>query len=105
MLVESGGDNLTATFSRGLVDLQIFVIDVSGGDKVPAQGRPRRHALRPAGDQQDRPGPAGRRVDLDVMARDAAAVREGRPVIFCSLREDPLAAKVADWVRAALAHA
>ena len=40
ILVESGGDNLTATFSRGLVDLQIFVLDVSGGDKVPRKGGP-----------------------------------------------------------------
>ena len=40
VLVESGGDNLTATFSRGLVDRQIFVIDVAGGDKVPRKGGP-----------------------------------------------------------------
>jgi urease accessory protein len=40
MLVESGGDNLTATFSRGLIDRQIFVIDVAGGDKVPRKGGP-----------------------------------------------------------------
>jgi urease accessory protein len=38
VLVESGGDNLTATFSRGLVDAQIFVVDVAGGDKVPRKG-------------------------------------------------------------------
>src|SRR5262249_61669074 len=38
ILVESGGDNLTATFSSGLVDVQIFVIDVAGGDKVPRKG-------------------------------------------------------------------
>ena len=40
VLVESGGDNLTATFSQGLADLQIFVLDVSGGDKVPRKGGP-----------------------------------------------------------------
>src|SRR4051794_2790693 len=40
VLVESGGDNLTATFSRGLVDAQIFVIDVAGGDKIPRKGGP-----------------------------------------------------------------
>ena len=44
-------------------------------------------------------------ASLEVMARDAAAVREGRPVIFTSLREDPLAAEVAAWVRAAVAEA
>ena len=56
VLVESGGDNLTATFSRGLVDRQVFVIDVAGGDKVPRKGGPGRHVGRPAGGQQDRPG-------------------------------------------------
>ena len=40
ILVESGGDNLTATFSTGLIDVQIFVIDVAGGDKVPRKGGP-----------------------------------------------------------------
>src|SRR5437899_692786 len=40
IIVESGGDNLTATFSQGLVDRQIFVLDVSGGDKVPRKGGP-----------------------------------------------------------------
>ena len=44
-------------------------------------------------------------ASLEVMARDAAAVREGRPVIFTSLREDPLAAEVAAWVRAAVSEA
>ena len=40
MLVESGGDNLTLTFSKGLVDVQLFVLDVAGGDKVPRKGGP-----------------------------------------------------------------
>ncbi|WP_281420237.1 GTP-binding protein [Paractinoplanes bogorensis] len=57
VLLESGGDNLTATFSKGLIDLQIFVVDVAGGDKVPRKGGPG----GPAGHQQDRPGPDGRR--------------------------------------------
>ena len=104
VLVESGGDNLTATFSHGLADVQIFVLDVSGGDKVPRKGGPgvtvsdllviNKTDLAPL---------VG--ASLEVMDRDAAAVRHGRPVIFCSLREDPLATKVADWVRAALTHA
>ena len=101
VLVESGGDNLTATFSRGLADQQIFVLDVSGGDKVPRKGGPgvtfsdllviNKTDLAPL---------VG--ASLEVMARDASAVREGRPVLFTSLREDPLAAAVADWVRAAV---
>ena len=53
LLLESGGDNLTATFSRALVDVQIFVIDVAGGDKVPRKGGPGDHLVRPARDQQD----------------------------------------------------
>ncbi|GAA2981350.1 hypothetical protein GCM10020227_57580 [Streptomyces flavovirens] len=40
ILVESGGDNLTATFSKGLVDAQVFVIDVAGGDDIPRKGGP-----------------------------------------------------------------
>ena len=101
MLVESGGDNLTATFSRGLVDVQIFVIDVAGGDKVPRKGGPgvttsdllviNKTDLAPL---------VG--ADLEVMDRDATAVRDGRPVLFTSLREDQGATAVADWVRAAL---
>jgi len=101
VLVESGGDNLTATFSRGLADLQVFVLDVSGGDKVPRKGGPgvttsdllviNKTDLAPL---------VG--ASLEVMDRDAAAVRGGRPVLFTSLREDPLATSVAAWVRAAL---
>jgi urease accessory protein len=41
VLIESGGDNLTATFSRGLVDVQVFVIDVASGDDIPREGGPR----------------------------------------------------------------
>jgi urease accessory protein len=101
VLVESGGDNLTATFSYGLVDAQVFVIDVAGGDKVPRKGGPgvtrsdllviNKTDLAPQGG-----------ADLAVMARDAAHQRGDKPTLFLSLREDPLAAPVADWVRAAL---
>ena len=101
ILVESGGDNLTATFSSGLVDVQIFVVDVAGGDKVPRKGGPGvTYSDLLVVNKTDLAPLVG--ASLEVMDRDAAAVREGRPVIFCSLREDPLAAKVADWVRAAL---
>ena len=55
ILIESGGDNLAATFSPELADLTIYVIDVSAGDKNPAQGRSRDHPQRHVGDQQDRP--------------------------------------------------
>ncbi|TQS43557.1 urease accessory protein UreG [Cryptosporangium phraense] len=100
VLVESGGDNLTMTFSRGLVDVQLFVLDVSGGDKVPRKGGPgvtgsdllviNKTDLAPL---------VG--ADLGVMDRDAAAVRRGKPVVFQSLREEPSAATVAGWIREA----
>jgi urease accessory protein len=99
VLVESGGDNLTATFSYGLVHRQVFVIDVAGGDKVPRKGGPgvTRSDLLVI-NKTDLAGLVG--ADLDVMARDAAAVRGGRPVLFTSLAADPGASEVAAWVRA-----
>jgi urease accessory protein len=99
VLVESGGDNLTATFSRGLADRQIFVLDVSGGDKVPRKGGP---GVSTADllviNKTDLAPLVG--ADLSVMAADAAAVRGDLPVIFQSLREDPAATEATRWVRA-----
>ena len=97
VLLESGGDNLTATFSYGLVHRQIFVVDVSGGDKVPRKGGPgvTRSDLLVI-NKTDLAAHVG--ADLDVMRRDAAAVRQGRPVLFTSLAEDPRATSVTDWV-------
>jgi urease accessory protein len=84
VLVESGGDNLTATFSYGLIHRQIFVIDVAGGDKVPRKGGPgvTRSDLLVI-NKTDLAPLVG--ADLAVMDRDAAAVRDGRPVLFTSL--------------------
>ena len=62
VFVESGGDNLSATFSPELSDLTIYVIDVSAGDKIPRKGGSGDHPLRPAGHQQDRPRPLRRGV-------------------------------------------
>ncbi|WP_433356334.1 urease accessory protein UreG [Microtetraspora malaysiensis] len=97
VIVESGGDNLTATFSRGLADAQIFVLDVSGGDKVPRKGGP---GVTTADllvvNKTDLAPLVG--ADLAVMARDAEAVREGRPVLFTSIKEDGGAPGVAEWV-------
>jgi urease accessory protein len=102
ILLESGGDNLTATFSRGLVDRQIFVVDVAGGDKVPRKGGP---GVTTADllviNKTDLASRVG--ADLSVMARDAAAKRGDLPVLFTSLTEDPSAADVAAWVRDRLA--
>src|SRR5262249_3965905 len=81
ILVESGGDNLTATFSRGLVDRQIFVVDVAGGDKVPRKGGP---GVTSADllviNKTDLAPLVG--ADLGVMARDAAARRRRRAPPF-----------------------
>jgi urease accessory protein len=98
VLIESGGDNLTATFSYGLIDVQVFVIDVAGGDKVPRKGGPgitlsdllviNKTDLAPLVN-----------ADLDVMRQDTLAARGSRPFTFLSLREDPAAAPVARWVR------
>ncbi|MFB9902705.1 urease accessory protein UreG [Allokutzneria oryzae] len=97
VLVESGGDNLTATFSKGLVDRQIFVVDVAGGDKVPRKGGP---GVTLADllviNKTDLAPLVG--ADLSVMAADAEAVRRGLPVLFTSLAEDPAATEVTDWV-------
>ena len=102
LLVESGGDNLTATFSRGLVHRQIYVLDVAGGDKVPRKGGPgvTRADLLVINktDLADRVG-----ADLAVMDRDARAQRGELPTCFLSLVDDPAATPVAGWVRGCLA--
>jgi urease accessory protein len=104
ILIESGGDNLTATFSYGLIHRQIFVIDVAGGDKVPRKGGPgvTRSDLLVI-NKTDLAPHVG--ADLTVMERDAAAGRGTRPTIFTSLRVDPGALAVAEWVRAVVAAA
>jgi urease accessory protein len=102
VLVESGGDNLTATFSYGLVDHQVFVVDVAGGDKVPRKGGPGvTNADLLVINKTDLAPMVG--ADLGIMAGDAAVKRGVRPVILCSLVEDPAATGVAGWVRAQLA--
>jgi urease accessory protein len=97
VLVESGGDNLTATFSYGLIDAQIFVLDVAGGDKVPRKGGPgvSRSDLLVI-NKIDLAPLVG--ADLDVMRRDAQAVRGKAPTVLLSLREQPDARPVVDWV-------
>ncbi|MDR7325785.1 MULTISPECIES: urease accessory protein UreG [Catenuloplanes] len=102
ILVESGGDNLTATFSKGLIDVQIFVVDVAGGDKVPRKGGP---GVTTADllviNKTDLAPLVG--ADLAVMDRDARARRGDLPTIFQSIAEDRGASQVADWVRARVA--
>jgi urease accessory protein len=98
VLVESGGDNLTAVFSRGLVDRQIFVVDVAGGDKVPRKGGP---GVTTADllvvNKTDLAPLVG--ADLEVMRHDAIARRGPLPIEFTSLVDAQGAAAVATWVR------
>jgi urease accessory protein len=97
LLVESGGDNLTATFSYGLIDRQIFVVDVAGGDKVPRKGGPGvTNSDLLVINKTDLAPLVG--ADLGVMAADAERVRRGRPVLFTSIVRDPRASGVARWV-------
>ncbi len=98
VIIESGGDNLTAVFSRGLVDRQIFVVDVAGGDKVPRKGGP---GVTTADllviNKTDLAPLVG--ADLAVMSGDAHRVRGGLPVTMQSLVDTPDAPAVAGWVR------
>ncbi|MET7694012.1 urease accessory protein UreG [Streptomyces sp. NPDC005483] len=102
ILVESGGDNLTATFSKGLVDAQIFVIDVAGGDDIPRKGGP---GVTTADllivNKTDLAPYVG--SDLARMAADAKAQRAELPVVFQSLRSETGVKDTAAWVRAQLA--
>jgi urease accessory protein len=97
LLLESGGDNLTLTFSTGLIDVQMFVLDVAGGDKVPRKGGPgvTRSDLLVI-NKTDLAPLVG--ADLDVMARDSAAQRGNLPVRFISLVEPAGAEPIASWI-------
>ncbi|MFE0223959.1 urease accessory protein UreG [Streptomyces albidoflavus] len=98
VLVESGGDNLTATFSKGLADAQIFVIDVAGGDDIPRTGGP---GVTTADllvvNKTDLAVHVG--SDLARMAADAKEQRGELPVILQSLRSGEGVGPVAAWVR------
>lgn len=85
ILIESGGDNLSATFSPELADFTIYVIDVAAGEEIPRKGGPaiRRSDLLVI-NKTDLAPYVG--ASLDVMSRDATRVRDGRPFVFTSLR-------------------
>jgi urease accessory protein len=98
VLIESGGDNLTAIFSPALADVQVFVIDVAGGDDIPRKGGPgivRSDLL--VVNKEDLAELVG--SDLQRMRVDARDKRGSRPVQFLSLRLDPQAGPVAEWLR------
>ena len=102
VVVESGGDNLTATFSQGLVDKQVFVVDVAGGDKVPRKGGPgvTRSDLLVI-NKVDLAAHVG--ADLEVMESDARTIRRGLPVFMVSLRTGKGVREVHDWIEGCLA--
>lgn len=97
ILIESGGDNLTAMFSPDLADTSIYVIDVAQGDKIPRKGGPgitysgllliNKVTLAPF---------VG--ADLSVMARDAQQIRGGLPVIFCDLLDNSGFGEIQNWI-------
>lgn len=103
VLVESGGDNLTATFSPALVDTQIFLIDVAGGGDVARKGGPgitRADLL--IVNKTDLAPYVG--VDADQMVADATAVRDGRPVIALSRLDLASVAELRNWLVHQLTH-
>jgi urease accessory protein len=85
ILIESGGDNLAATFSPDLADLTIYVIDVSAGDKIPRKGGPgiTRSDLLVV-NKIDLAPHVG--ASLEVMERDARRMRGTRPFVFANIR-------------------
>jgi urease accessory protein len=86
ILIESGGDNLSATFSPELADVTIYVIDTAAGEEIPRKGGP---AITKSDilviNKTDLAPYVG--ASLDVMERDATKMRAGRPFVFASLRQ------------------
>jgi len=97
IFIESGGDNLAATFSPELSDLTIYVIDVSAGDKIPRKGGPgiTRSDLLVI-NKTDLAPYVG--ASLEVMARDAARMRGERPFQFTNLKQSQGLSEVADFI-------
>jgi len=97
IFIESGGDNLAATFSPELADLTLYVIDVSAGDKIPRKGGPgitrsdllviNKIDLAPLVE-----------ASLEVMDRDARKMRGERPFIFTNLKKDLGVADIAQFI-------
>jgi urease accessory protein len=103
VFLESGGDNLAASFSPELVDASIYVIDVSGGDKIPRKGGPgvTRSGLLVI-NKIDLAPHVG--ADLGVMARDAQTMRGERPFVFTNLKTGAGLPDVVTWIRRELLY-
>ena len=98
IFIESGGDNLSATFSPELAEAFIYVIDVAEGDKIPRKGGP---AIRYSDllliNKTDLAPHVG--ADLAVMDRDARKMRDDRPFLFCDLKSEKGKAEILAWLR------
>jgi urease accessory protein len=103
VFLESGGDNLAASFSPELVDASIYVIDVSGGDKIPRKGGPgvTRSDLLVI-NKIDLAPHVG--ASLDIMARDAKMMRGDRPFVFTNLTGGAGLEEVVAWIRPELLY-
>ncbi|OFW23177.1 MAG: urease accessory protein UreG [Acidobacteria bacterium RIFCSPLOWO2_02_FULL_65_29] len=98
IFLESGGDNLAASFSPELVDAAIYVIDVSGGDKIPRKGGPgvTRSDLLVI-NKIDLAAQVG--ASLDVMARDSKLMRGERPFLFTNLKTGAGLEEIVSWIQ------
>jgi urease accessory protein len=96
-LIESGGDNLAATFSPELADITIYVIDVSAGDKIPRKGGPgiTKSDLLVI-NKTDLAPLVG--ASLDVMERDARRMRGPRPFVFAQVKAGLGVPEIADFI-------
>jgi urease accessory protein len=98
IVIESGGDNLSATFSPELADLTVYVIDVAAGEEIPRKGGP---AIRRSDilviNKTDLAPYVG--ASLEVMERDATRMRDGRPFVFASLRHGEGVEEIVTLVR------
>jgi urease accessory protein len=103
VFLESGGDNLAASFSPELVDASIYVIDVSGGDKIPRKGGPgvTRSDLLVI-NKTDLAPHVG--ADLGVMARDSKQMRGERPFLFTNLKTGAGLPDVVAWIQRELLY-
>jgi urease accessory protein len=102
VFIESGGDNLAASFSPELVDVSVYVIDVAGGDKIPRKGGPgiTRSDLLVI-NKIDLAPHVG--ASLEVMERDAGRMRGERPFLFTDLKSGEGAGEVVRWLKRQLA--
>lgn len=98
LFIESGGDNLSATFSPELADATIFVIDVAEGDKIPRKGGPgiTRSDLLLI-NKIDLAPHVG--ADLEIMARDSKKMRGNRPFMFTNIRSGEHVDDVVAWIQ------